>query len=253
MTRLNLNTVRPTYDGKPPPHTRREAFDAAATIETFFDEHAERFAALAREADFVVGCMAWLTSRTVLQALAATKHGCQIVVQKEDHLRPGVIGKEELLAMYSRLRCPDRMCLPAGAAELSFGGDPSVDAVRCMGICSSRPSQIVPRMHHKFFVFFRAHEIRETCEVYGVPFPVDGESLEATPYEAVYERYIPYRVWTGSYNATENAARSRENVAIITSDVIAAQYANEWSEIFALSEPLDWTSRDVEPEWRIGS
>lgn len=66
-TRLNLNTVRPTYDGFPPSHVSREAIDAAARIETFFDGHAERFATLVREADFVVGCMAWLTNRAVLQ------------------------------------------------------------------------------------------------------------------------------------------------------------------------------------------
>ena len=249
----NLNTIRPIYDGISPSNASREAHDASATIESFFDGHAERFSTLCRDADFVVGCMAWLTSRTVLQALAALKHGCQIVVQKEDHLRPGVVRKEELLTMYSRLRCPDRMCLPAGAAELSSGGDPSVDAVRCMGVCPSRPSQMVPRMHHKFFVFFRAHEIHDPCEVYGDPFSLDGESLEVSPDEYVYERFVPYRVWTGSYNATENAALSRENVVIITSETIATQYTNEWLDIFALSESLDWTSRDVEPEWRFGS
>lgn len=77
-------------------------------------------------------------------------------------------------------------------------------------------------MHHKFFVFFNAD-------------------------------LVPYAVWTGSFNATENAARSRENAVYLRSATIARHYAAEWSRTLALSEPLDWSSNFIEPEWRFGS
>lgn len=34
---------------------------------------------------------------------------------------------------------------------------------------------------------------------------------------------------------------------------LAALYATEWSRVLALSEPLDWSSEYVAPEWRFGS
>src|SRR5665213_1843497 len=41
-----------------------------------------------RKARLVVGCVAWLTSDTILQALSEVPRGVSIVVQKEDFLRP---------------------------------------------------------------------------------------------------------------------------------------------------------------------
>ena len=60
-------------------------------------------------------------------------------------------------------------------------------------------------------------------------------------------------VWTGSYNLSENAGQSWENALIIRDPVIAGAYLNEWSQLFTFSEPLDWRSEYIAPEWRIGS
>ena len=60
-------------------------------------------------------------------------------------------------------------------------------------------------------------------------------------------------VWTGSYNISQTAAKSLENAVVIRDQVIAQAYFNEWSQIMALSEPLDWESEWVAPEWRIGT
>ena len=40
---------------------------------------------------------------------------------------------------------------------------------------------------------------------------------------------------------------------LIKNDEIAEAYYNEFCQIFALSEPLDWTSKWCEPELRIGT
>ena len=41
-----------------------------------------------RSADFVVGCVAWLTHPKIMEALTVPRFGASIVVQKEDFLRP---------------------------------------------------------------------------------------------------------------------------------------------------------------------
>ena len=64
---------------------------------------------------------------------------------------------------------------------------------------------------------------------------------------------ITHCVWTGSYNISQTATKSLENAVVIRDQVIAEAYFNEWSQIMALSEPLDWESEWVAPEWRIGT
>ncbi len=63
----------------------------------------------------------------------------------------------------------------------------------------------------------------------------------------------PVRVWTGSFNLTQNAVASFENAVIISNPRIVQAYTVEFEQLFALSEPLDWTTEYVEPEYRIGT
>jgi phosphatidylserine/phosphatidylglycerophosphate/cardiolipin synthase-like enzyme len=64
---------------------------------------------------------------------------------------------------------------------------------------------------------------------------------------------IPERVWTGSFNLTDNSANSLENAVVLESRSLAQAYFHEWAQVVAISEQLDWTSDWIEPEWRIGS
>lgn len=208
--------------------------DTSCDVEMFSTDLEDRLSAFIREAEFVVGCMAWFTNPTVLDALANVRDGCQIVVQKMDFLRPDVDSSGSaatIRAAYGRLRCDhDRYTLPGHANRISYCSDPSVEPVRCAGI---RGNGTVPRMHHKFMVACRSRVLARG----------DG----------YHPAMIPFAVWTGSFNATKNGERSLENAVIIRSEAIAQAYAREWSHVLAMSEPLDWTSEYVEPEWRFGS
>jgi hypothetical protein len=88
-------------------------------------------------------------------------------------------------------------------------------------------------MHNKFWIF---------C---------DGETVVQDMYRL--RKLQPVAVWTGSFNATKTGGRSFENAVIIRDRRVATAYAHEWAQIFALSEPLDWTTPWCEPEYRIGS
>jgi phosphatidylserine/phosphatidylglycerophosphate/cardiolipin synthase-like enzyme len=95
--------------------------------------------------------------------------------------------------------------------------------VRCCGIHDEK--RATPRCHHKFVVFADA----------------EGSGLR------------PVSVWTGSFNFTQNAVRSFENAVIISNPGIINAYIEEFEQVLALSEPLNWKHEYVDPEYRIGT
>lgn len=179
--------------------------------------------------DLVFGAVAWFTDFDILAALKITE-GCSIVVQKEDFLRPDIDNangwKSRLRAAYDEV--------PAGlmrhdfdnfVRELSYCGDEDIESFRCMGNYNQEKSPSNPRMHNKFMVFA----------------------------DQIGHKIVPKKVWTGSFNMSQNASNSLENAVLIQDELIAKAYFNEFSQILALSEPLDWENEWMEPEWRIGS
>jgi len=193
------------------------------------------------KSDFVVGCVAWLTHPKIIKALALRRFGSCIVVQKEDFLRPDV-GKERtawkrrLRTAYDQMFCGlDRLCVGGLVRELSVGGDPTLEPIRCVGNHNREKNPAFPRMHNKFLIF---------CSI---------DITEDERYTIQPHPIVPHSVWTGSFNLTENATMSLENAVVIESTEIGNAYFSEWAQILALSEPLDWTSEWIEPEWRIGS
>jgi hypothetical protein len=193
-------------------------------------------------ADVVVGCVAWLTSEPILKALSE-KSSVAIVVQKEDFLRPDIKAKpgwsNHLRTLYENL--PDGLCrcddvlkeFDTSLHELSCSGDLNVDAIRCVGNHNSEKNIVFPRSHHKFLLFCKTINTEHDLPV--------------------YPSWEPYRVWTGSYNLTKNAGMSFENAISLTNKQIIKAYFQEWAQIEALSEPLDWESDWCEPEWRTGT
>lgn len=195
-----------------------------------------------READFVFGCFAWLTNRMVLDALADLKHGCQVVVQKEDFLRPDSgwtsQSNRELRERYERLRCGvSQYHLPSIASRLSTNSYDGVEPIRCAGVSPADRKLIWPRMHHKLAVACK-------CEVYEAPRYYGKELIH---------RFFPYSVWTGSFNPTANGSRSRENAVVADSESAGWFYIEEWAKVYAMSEPLDWAYQWCAPEYRIGT
>jgi phosphatidylserine/phosphatidylglycerophosphate/cardiolipin synthase-like enzyme len=181
----------------------------------------------------VVGCVAWMTNPRILEALRR-KAGVSIVVQKEDFLRPdaGQLHKRSLRELYDSLPSLNRFGFHL-LGSMSTHSDPIVEAVRCVGVQSNAVS---PKMHHKFVVFCRSGRSSSVAEeLYGGVAPV------------------PYAVWTGSFNFTHTGTRSFENAVYIEDPEISRAYLDEWEQIAALSEPLDWESPYVAPQWRIGS
>jgi phosphatidylserine/phosphatidylglycerophosphate/cardiolipin synthase-like enzyme len=258
---LNLSHIR-NADG-PDVHfstVRPPEIRVAASVEVHFQDLERLLIREIKAAQAVVGCMAWLTNERILYALAK-KEEVAIVVNKEDFLRPdkGGWSQEKIRQLYASLKGSDRYTT---GLFYSSGGDPTLEAIRCAGIHKDR-RDIPPRMHHKFLVFCRIAKFETkqdesdwritTSKKEVDDYPEDWMCRPFPKHTHYSTEYVPQAVWTGSFNATENGTRSLENAVIIRDAAIASAYYQEWTNIQGISEPLDWTSTYVEPEWRIGT
>lgn len=195
---------------------------------------------------FIFGSVAWLTSFNILDALAECDN-VQIVVQKEDFLRPDLNvqdkndWKVKLRKKYESLRfCHDRYDMMYPINELSILGDPSVDPIRCVGNHNRDKKSAFPRAHNKFLVFCQSIK--------------DSTDETRRNQEDIYK---PVSAWTGSFNLTWNAVNSFENAVYMEDkkgeNPVISSFLNEHHQIFALSEKIDWETDWIEPEFRIGT
>lgn len=206
-------------------------------VEVIFKKIKQRLIDEINGADIIVGCVAWLTDFDILDSLS--KKSVSIILQKEDFLRPDITSssmwKSMLKQKYDSVNknTINRQEIPGILNIMSTSSDPSIDCLRCVGNHNSDKKPAFPRMHNKFLIFCKHIPNKENPSHFG--------------------NIVPVKVWTGSFNFTKNAGMSLENAVIINNKKICEAYLNEYSQIAALSEPLDWDSEWIAPEWRIGT
>ena len=209
------------------------------------------------ESEVVLGCVAWLTNKQILKALAQ-KRGVSLIVQKEDFLRPDITSENNWT---SHLR-QWYMSLPKTLDRRDFSTtvlgdmddskiDPLVDSVRCVGNYNALRQSAFPRSHHKFVLFckYLVNCHCNSCQSYKNVY-LDGD-YPIHQDEKRKDHIKPYAVWTGSFNFTKTSALSFENAVVLQDTRIVEAYFQEYSQIAALSEPLDWTATWISPQWNI--
>jgi hypothetical protein len=173
--------------------------------------------------DIIVGCVAWLTSIPILEALQG-KH-VQFIVQQEDWLRPdsNEWSMQKQRNLYQSLTGIDNY-----RADASWSCFFEIQPVRLSGKPKNQ-NRSNARMHHKFVLFANKEKPED---VYFQPFNL---------------------LWTGSYNFTGNATKSLENGLFIESPEIIKAYQIEWRQILLSSfriedrwwgESYGWSSDD---------
>lgn len=233
----DLNKYQLSNDGNFNKKFEDNSIDSEAEFKVYFRGIEQHLLTHIQRADAVFGAVAWLTSYRLLDALALVDH-VSIVVQKEDFLRPDISSKsnfkETLKEKYSNLKCElDRYSFDNILSSVSVSSSPQIDPIRCVGNHNIDKKPAFPRMHNKFLVFANVEE-------------------DEGGFSSLY-KISPYAVWTGSFNLTQNATMSLENALYLTNKKIVRAYFNEFGQIAAMSEPLDWTTSWIEPEWRIGT
>jgi hypothetical protein len=170
------------------------------------------------KSDVVVGCVAWLTNRNILQALQG--RASQFVVQVEDWLRPDsdnttLAEARHLIKTLTPLHRWQTGYMTGIAdgfiSPLRISGEPAVK------------NRNTPRMHHKFAVF--------------------GNYADEDDHP--YGRFDFHTVFTGSFNWTRNATNSLENGVFMKGEVVEA-YHREWYEVMLSARAIreEWWSAD---------
>ena len=241
----NLATMRTAPVRYDDDHLTRDEMPKSTIVSgpviVHFEDIEDRLVEFILDSSAILGCVAWLTSEPVLRALQGRP--VNLIVQKEDFLRPDPNPwKSNLRALYDDLvgfRESERFFWPEPVSRLSYLGDPTLGAVRCLGAHNAARKPAMPRMHHKFLVSGK-----------WIDADIDdgrndrGRSLS---------RFDARKVWTGSYNPTWNAKRSLENAVIIDDSNVAHRYVQEFLLLMRLTEPLDWETPWSEPEYRLGT
>ena len=233
-------------------------------VEAVFRNQPEKVIGLieeARERNLAcVGAIAWLTDPQVLDAMATIP--TSLLVQKEDFLRPDIPARGNLGRWKARLRRQyeaiarsarrgtpgipfQRQNMPEPLGSMSYGSDPTISGVYAFGIRNDRGREggfRPPLMHNKFLVFIR-----------GVAQPGPGRETGQDEASGPAFHWRAEIVWTGSCNLSKLARRSRENTVIIRDPGIGDAYLHEWADMMSLSEPLDWDSDWIDPQWRTGT
>lgn len=240
-------------------------------IEVIFRNHEQRLIEIINNAPdngFIACAIAWFTNYKILDALGTAKErgvAIFVVVRKEDFLRPDNLNdqsfKSILRKKYDRLGLNvshdnstlfSNFILPALDEEYcGIVFHKKYDAVRCVGNHNSNKNPSASRMHHKFIVFGvieRDNQKQKELED-KLPANMDEETKKDIIDWENPLKPIPQFVWTGSFNLSCSACHSFENVVIIKKPEIALMYYREFSLLYVLSEPLDWSSIWMEPKF----
>lgn len=173
--------------------------------------------------DVIVGCVAWLTSVPILEALQGKQ--VSFIVQQEDWLRPD--SKEWSLKKQRELY-QSLIGINNYVARASWCCCFDIQPIRLSGKPKTM-NRSNARMHHKFALFGKRSATED--------FPIVDFDL----------------LWTGSYNFTANATKSLENGVFIKSQDVVEAYFAEWRQVLLSSfriedkwwgESYGWSSDD---------
>lgn len=204
------------------------------SVELYFRDIEDTIVRKIMSYPIVLGCVAWLTNEKILKALA-TRELVQIIVQKEDFLRPDSDNwtSQKLNKLYNDL--PKGLAIPTHFGNKTntildgvykYHGDGEfLDAIRWAGEFNVDQKTAFPRMHNKFLVF---------CD--------SLEELYSEEEDDLIPTLKPLAVWTGSFNMTYNSTNSLENGLFLRDKNIVLAYYRQWAEIVGISDMLDWST-----------
>lgn len=223
-----------------------------ALVEAHFMHWKEALIRRIKEAEAVIGCIAWLTDPAILDALSSCS-AVSILVQKEDFLRPDGSDaslntfRDRLTSQYRKLKPLDWQSLGGThVADLLYGVcehrfEIIDSAIRCVGNHNTDRSPAFPRMHNKFLVFGRL-----------IPTGEEYDDVDFKPDHRT-QRFESTGIWTGSCNFSSNAGRSFENAVYIEDQAVQNAFRDEWAQIMMFSEPLNWKCSWASSDLRFGS
>ena len=180
----------------------------------------------------VVGCIAWLSNRNIINTIAKYCKRVLFVVNNEDYSKWGNGKNPELYQKLPRFNQPlavafKHLNTPLNTLEVNSNkiSTSNYAPVRAYG----NPCGKGPLLHSKYLVFFKTVTIIVTN--------VDKDDDDGQD-NVEKDIEIPFAVWTGSINFTEGSKNNQENAQFIINKEIAEAYFNDFSTTFMHSEPI---------------
>lgn len=216
-----------------------------AHVSVYFSNIEQNLIAQIRDYPVIVGAVSWITNLNILSALAECQ-AVSILVQKENYLKRTSKNsknsknskrnhsyEDKLLDAYDRLKCD--ITLDQFESFENFNNKNvqytgSIQPIRCVGNQNAGNVAAFPKMHNKFIVMCYWEYVQDAST---------GD---------IGMKLRPEQVITGSFNFTNVATASLENIVVINSVEIARAYLIEYAQILTISEPLEWTSEIISPE-----
>jgi hypothetical protein len=203
-------------------------------VEVYFQDIKKQLEFFIDEAEYIVGCVAWITDKDILDFLSA-KRGVSLIVQKDVQWKPTWKALIDASKKFTQGIHASHTDLLGHYLEKSGKSIGPLDPFRCVGHIKAKDSkEILPFMHHKFLVDCRLEDVEDEFSLEGLP---------------PRKRLVPKRFWTGSYNFSANAQSSLENALVCEDEAAADCYFWMWQRIYAMSESLKYASENPEPEF----
>lgn len=221
----------------------------SSNLEVYFNNIKDVIIDYINKYDYIVGCIAWFTDEQLIKS-CVDKY-VSIIVQKESFLN--TINYKILNYDFCNLTLYNNIYLE------------NKSPVRCFGFSSS--NSVRPNMHHKFLVLGKLYSIIKDQKLYkesrnnfiNINRNYDLDIYEKKDFETkitikdlirVHQNqyvhnnkelqiYIPEVVITGSYNYTNNATNSIENIIILKDKKVANVFYNEYLFLIQKSEGLN--------------
>ena len=193
------------------------------SIQPYFDNLEKHLVEYIEKSTYVIGCVAWLTNRNIIEALENIC-GAKIIINKEEFLSSKMVtGKKfyykclrgrynDIPDMFaSECLCCSKSIMNCDYFKKIFGTINNLDKNKDGSILTCGIVNNFSKMHHKFLIFFDS-------------------------------KMNPTGLWTGSYNLSSTSNFSLENALYITNKDIINEYIKEFIAIYSYSEPYNWES-----------
>ena len=210
----------------------------------------------------VLGCIAWLSSAEVLDALKTCRR-VLLIINREDYERWGGGG---MLKKYLELPKFDEPLsvafehLETVLATLENNrtkGKSRYSSVRAFGNPSFTIGGVTKCQgleHCKYLIFFESQcHVKITDETNDQP--NFSKLIEISPMKKEGQEYVykdvPCAVWTGSMNMTKASETHHENAVFIKSERTAMAYMHDFSETFMSSVPVTSKNKQNTPKQQL--
>ena len=262
---MNLNNIEPVNDGfhrLDPNNVEAEV----ASVSAFFRNIKSELISAINKSDAVFGCVAWLTDKSILDAIRGRENSSIVVKNdpnnnylKSETFKGNWIKIDDLASESNYFHALSHSYkIPIGPGGYPLSPAPvrphcpelPIEKIRVLDVDSAKSfacdektnetSKYPLMLHNKFLIFCKVIFAKSDLTAVSNGFYASNSRnpYSQEEYLRIFGKPIvqPYAVWTGSFNFSDSASNHLENAVLIYNKAIAEAYFKEFSLIYHLSQ-----------------